>query len=130
MDNSQELSKEEAKLIASIDEPSSPVSQIGELNHNIAAVKELGEAALQSWSEHHERKTENERREMEIEEKIHARNTNLAIVVIVAFMVIVLAAMWLGESGTADKIIDSLFKFLAGAGVVGYFVRRNQNNSK
>ena len=89
MDNSTELSKNQSEFLDSIDESlettSNQAQQIGELNHNIAAIKELGEAALQSWSEQHERTTENERREMEIEEKIHAKNTSLAIIVIVVF---------------------------------------------
>ncbi|WP_154124804.1 hypothetical protein [Grimontia hollisae] len=64
---------------------------------------------------------------MQLENEIHARNVKLIVAALIALVVICLVAMFFGRFETVDTIIDSVFKALAGAGVIGFLTRRKTN---
>jgi len=129
MDNSPPLSNDEAELLKSFEIEEKKNTELGQINQNLVALQEFGEAALIHWNENNQRTAETERKQMELEDKIHARNIRLAVIALVGFFIIVITALFLGFTSTADTIIDSLFKFLAGAGIVGYFARKQNKDS-
>lgn len=130
MDNSPSRSNEETEFLKTIEVDKTNENQLGEINQNLVALQEFGQAALLHWNETQQLTAETERQEMQLENEIHARNIKFACLALAAVVVIVIAAMGFGQFDTVDKIIDTLFKFLAGVGVAGFFVRKSQKKSE
>ncbi|WP_299021533.1 hypothetical protein [uncultured Photobacterium sp.] len=105
-------------------------SNVSALNENLGALVGLGEVAITSWEQSNQAEAETLRKEIELENQMHARNVKLVYIGMSILAVIVITAMLLEQTKTADKIIDSIFKVIAGAGMAGLFIRRKSKDKK